>query len=211
MSNFLPMVSVIVPTTINRVQYHDRIKKIFDSQDYNHKQLLFNWDESNIGSKRNKLCKEAIGDVLISFDDDDLYASDWISKSVDALIKSEADIVGISELLFYDVENSSWYIYTYPQNVKDWVAGASFAFWKEYWRKSPFPEVNIGEDNGFLRGTNITPKIFAHEYGNGFVATIHSDNTSKKILHNSRYRRCTVEEERELFETWKTYVTNPNP
>lgn len=211
MNSFIPLVTVIVPTTEDRAHYRQRIEKMVMAQDYSQKQLLFNTEEGCVGDKRNRLCTEAIGDIILHMDDDDLYAPDWISKSVERLMNSDADVVGLSELLFYDTRDGAWYIYTYPQNMNNWVAGATMCFWKEFWRKSPFPYLNIGEDNGFQKGTQLTPKIFAHEYGNGFVATIHDNNTSKKVLANPRYRRCTEAEEAELFDTWKHWITNPNP
>lgn len=210
MSDFKPLVSVIVPTTYDRPEYNERIKEIFYGQDYPSKQLLFNYEDGTVGAKRNQLCHQAIGEICISFDSDDIYASNWITKSVEALIKSEADIVGISELLFHDLRDGAWYLYSYPKTMNDWVAGATFCFWKKYWELNQFKSVNVGEDNFFLRGVVKSPKVFAHEYGDGFVAMVHENNTSKKVLANPRYRRCTVEEEIVLFNRWKDFVSNSN-
>lgn len=211
MSDFQPLVSVIVPTTHDREEYNQRILSIFNRQDYRARQIIFDYDEGVIGHKRNRLCSVALGNVILSMDSDDLYASNWITKSVEALIKSEADIVGLAEFLFYDTRNGAWYVYTYPPTMKDWVAGATMCFWKKYWQENQFAFVNIGEDNKFLKGVKKSPKLFAHEYGDGFVATVHDGNTSKKILANPRYRRCTEEEEIVLFDRWKDFVTSPKP
>src|SRR6185312_1017177 len=212
MSDFQPMVSVIVPTTQDRYEFNERIKAIFFGQDYRAKQLVFNYEDGCMGHKRNMACAEAIGDIVVHMDSDDLYTRNWITKSVEALIKSEADIVGLSELLFYNQIDGAWYVYTYPPTMANtWIAGATFAYWKRYWEQNHFRHLNVGEDQYFLYGINYAPKIFAHEYGDGFVATIHDSNTSRKVVANPMYRRCTVEGEMALFDRWKDFVTNPNP
>lgn len=209
MSNFQPIVSVICPTTHDRAEFNERIKSIYFGQDYPNKQLLFDYEEGVVGEKRNRLCDVAIGDVILCMDSDDAYASDWITKSVEALIRSEADVVGLSQLLFYNTKDGAWYIYSYPSTMNNWVAGATMCFWKNYWRANPFPYKNLGEDSRFLMGVTKTPKIFPHEYGNGFIAIIHNSNTSTKTLVNQVYRRCTVEEEIVLFDRWKDFIVPP--
>lgn len=212
MINENPFVSVIVPTTEDRADYNARIERIFHYQDYPLKELLFEYHPGTIGDKRNRLCVRALGDIIIHQDSDDLYATDWISKSVRTLVESEADVIGLSMLYFYDERNGAWYIYTYPQEHRNnWLAGATFAYRRDFWKSSPFPYKNVGEDLGFLLGTHRKPKVVSHSYMEGFVATIHDGNTCKKVITNPRYRRCTVEEEEVLFERWKVFVTSSTP
>lgn len=211
MEDFQPFCTVIIPTTRDRFEYNERIKKIFWGQDYRPKQLLFDYGIGTVGEKRNRLCDLALGDVIAVCDSDDIFASNWLTKSVEALIKSEADIVGLNELLFFDTVAKAWYVYTYPKGVDNWVAGGSMVFWKKYWKDNRYKFTNVGEDNHFLKGVACQPKVFAHEYGDGFVAMIHPGNTSKKVLANPRYRRCSEQEEVVLFERWKDFVTSPHP
>ncbi len=202
MINPLPIVSVIVPTTHDRMEFNNRIEKIFYLQDYPNKQLLFDYDDGSVGEKRNRLCEIAIGEMIVHFDSDDAYSTDWITKSVKALQESEADIVGLAKVLFYNKTNGAWYVYSFELPPNNWVAGATLCYWKEFWRHNPFQKKNIGEDVLFLGGVKQEPKIKAINYTEGFVATIHANNTSKKILDNPRFRRCTEEEEHILFARW---------
>lgn len=187
-------VSVICPT--NRNYNIDRLIKIFLEQDYKDKTLLIGLDslegvdlsylgeDSNvftfyegkketIGVKRNRLVKGAKGEIIIHMDDDDWYAPDFITRSVNHLLNTKAAITGLSKAYFYKPHTNMW---LYEKNFKQpYVIGSGMCFHKEVWSKKPFPDTNSGEDLEFQANAG---KVIAHEYIDGFMAMIHGNNTA---------------------------------
>lgn len=203
-----PIVSVICPTTHDRVAFNRRIHQLYLKQDYPYKHLLFDYEDGTVGAKRNRLCDRAIGDVIISLDSDDLYKPDWITRSVASLVDNEADITGLSNLYFCEVTNdfATWE-YSYINPLNPYVAGATMCYWKNIWKSNPFKEINIGEDNLFLFESKQKLKIVPHDYKDGFLATLHPGNTYIKPVANCiNYRRLSEEEERKIRSSWRDLV-----
>lgn len=200
--NSWPIVTVVCPTTEDRKEFNERIYANFLAQDYPHKQFMFDKGDGTIGAKLNRMCEKAMGDVIVRFDSDDVYSSNWLTQSVYTLITEEADVVGLSKIYFFDPEQKAVWLYTYPnaEGIRPWMGGATLCFWKNLWRNNPFQDININEEGVFLFGSPAGTKFIAHNYTEGFVATIHPGNTSKKIVENARYRRLTEEEEQDFFK-----------
>jgi len=172
-------VSVIVPTTIDRAAMNGRICGIYDSQDYNHKQLILDTSSGSIGDKRNRLCGECNGDIIIHMDSDDIYTPDWISKSVAALIESKADIVGLSSCYFHKTDTNQIFSFDRQENTQLYMPEATLCYWRKTWERNPFPDTSAGEGLAFLANGG---RLYAHGYKDGFLATIHGANTCS---HNS--------------------------
>lgn len=202
MDTTLPAVTVIVPTTYDRKVFNERILNNYLRQDYEDKTILFDYKEDSIGKKLNRMCGEAIGTILLRMDSDDQYSDDWITRSVEALIKNKADIVGLSQFNLYKPETDAFYQYTYLTTKDSYVCGASMCFRRSFWERNPFHDRSNGEDNMFLQGLYNKPVVFAHGYLEGFLATIHQGNTCRKILDNPTYRRLEEVEEVVLKERW---------
>ena len=211
--NNAPLVSCIMPTKNRRRYIADSIKQ-FVNQDFKSKELLILDDgteeiadiipddpqihyikisnELSLGEKRNLCCQYAKGDVIMHWDDDDFYASDWISYQYKTLMNDKADLCGLSQLYFYDFQKDKAWEYQYPETERSWLAGATMAYTRTYWKNHPFPNVSIGEDNAFV-WADPTAKIVIHDYKEGFVARIHEDNTSPKHLNHSRWKRIDTD------------------
>ncbi len=208
MSTFTPIVSVICPTTPDRAHLLPRMQYMFTAQDYQLKQLIIDDGEGSIGTKLNRLIDKSLGDVIVRCDSDDMYRPDWISKSVKHLMDSEADVTGLDNFYMANIEND-WecYEYAYKVKVQPYVSGATMCFWKNVWRKTPFDDMSIGEDNKFLFGRNDAIKIVPHGYKDGFLATIHKNNTCPRPVHNAmNYRRLGIEEECIIRNRWDRFA-----
>jgi hypothetical protein len=172
-------VSIVTPTTQDRQLFNERISTIGKLQDYPYiVEHLFDYSDSIIGTKRNKLVSKTIGDIIIHMDSDDVYATDWVSKCVQELQDNPtADIVGLSQ--FYA---TGGYKYI-GSNTSKIVWGATMAYRKTFWERNKFADMHIGEDYMFCKkaNTHINPYI------NGFLTTIHSGNTSPKNTTNSAW------------------------
>lgn len=194
----LPLVTCIMPTA-NRQELMLKAIQYFLKQDYPYKELVIIDDSTesaikfipnlysiryfylkqskSIGMKRNLACEKAAGNIIIHWDDDDWYAPNWISHQVKILLKSEADICGLNKIQCYSVRTDTRYWTNESINTK-WLSGATLAYRKSFWKKHKFKDLQIGEDDDFVRNTGA--RIFAHNYHKGFLATVHSSNVRIK-------------------------------
>lgn len=204
-SSDLPLVSCIMPTA-NRKAFIPSAIENFLKQDYMNTELIIIDDGEEsvkdlipnnsriryfyfeppgpIGTKRNIACEVANGELITHWDDDDWYAQDWISHQVQALISSNADICGINQVQFFSPSLNSYWMTKNSNSKRPWLTGASLIYRKSYWEKHPFKDLQVGEDDDYVR--NSGGKIFAHDYFQGFIATLHSSNTSIKFFENQK-------------------------
>lgn len=199
-STLLPLVTCIMPTA-NRLELMLTSIQYFLEQDYPYKELVIIDDshtsaarfiptlyciryfhlhqEYTIGTKRNKACEKAAGTIIVHIDDDDWYAPNWVSYQVDALLRSEADVCGLNKVKYHSLITDNTYCLNKDTNgKKNWLAGATLAYFKTFWQKHQFKDVQIGEDDLFIKNSHAT--IFAHNYYDGFIATVHSSNVRIK-------------------------------
>lgn len=194
-----PFVSVIIPTTHERIEHNKSILNQMISQDYKAVEILWDFEEGTIGAKRNRLCARAHGEIILHADSDDYYAKDWVSRSVKFLIENKVSVTGLRKVHFYNVEHNELFLYSYPDEKTQWVCGASLCYRKEFWEKCNFPNIQIGEDAQFVagrwNGTEVViPTLLAHDYVEGFCASIHSGNTSVRNTSTAWWLRMSTEE-----------------
>lgn len=208
MTNNQPLVSCIMPTA-NRQKFIPLAINYFLQQDYTNAELVIIDDgiESvsslipqndrikyfytepigTIGMKRNYACEKANGEIIMHWDDDDWYAADWISRQVDALSTSGADITGLNKVVFYSPSINKHWMYEDSDTEKPWLCGATMAYRKSFWQTHPFMDIHVGEDYDFV--WNSGGKVYAFEYFNGFAAVLHPHNTSIKPVENPKHKK----------------------
>jgi glycosyltransferase involved in cell wall biosynthesis len=197
----MPRASCIMPTA-NRPNYIQLATHYFLNQSYRDVELIivddskysiehlvpkhsrikyFSTDSGMlVGDKRNFACNKSSGDIIIHWDDDDYYGPNWITKSIQAVEESNADICGLNEILFYSpIQNKYW---TYKDTTKHWLSGATMSYHKSFWESHPFRSIQIGEDHDYIWFNNAT--IYAHDYYEGFIAILHANNTTLKPFEN---------------------------
>lgn len=203
-----PLVSCIMPTA-NRQKYIPFAVKYFLEQDYPnaelviiddgitpaysivpvHPKIRYFYSEplGTIGVKRNHACEKAQGEIIMHWDDDDWYAKDWISKQVDALSTSGADITGLNRVIFYSPSIEKHWMYEDKDLEKPWICGATMAYKKSFWQEHQFIDIQVGEDYDFVWNTNA--KTFAMDYLDGFIAILHAHNTSIKPVEDIKHKK----------------------
>lgn len=155
-------------------------------QTYPNIESLIQWGEKeNVGTKRNKAIASCKGDIIVHFDSDDLYAPDWVSQSVRALGENGAAMVGLNQAYFYDFINKSTFDYAGPENF---LLGATLCYHREYWEKNKFRDIPVGEDYYF---TTECKNKDTHFYREGFLASIHDSNTSKRDTNANNFRHIS--------------------
>ncbi len=196
----MPLISCIMPT-YNRRSFIETAIGHFLKQDYQNRELIIIDDgtdsisdlipsfpmihylrfnsKKSLGEKRNIACRMANGEIIAHWDDDDWMATDWLSSQLECLNENDADICGLSEMLFYAPQSRKAWKYIYSGS-QPWVGGGSLFYKKAHWENNNFPEINIGEDNIFV--WNQAHKYIAINPRNDlYIATIHSENTSPKL------------------------------
>lgn len=199
----LPLVTCIMPTA-NRPDFMLRSIQYFLEQDYSHKELViiddgikpnrdiipdlfslryfYSQPPKTIGAKRNVACEKAAGSIIVHWDDDDQYASDWLSHQIFTLLKTGADICGLSRIQYYLELERLRFTIDHQTERCHWLSGATLAYQKSFWKTHRFKDLQIAEDDDFLK--NKDARIISHSYYEGFIATIHSGNARIKEPDN---------------------------
>lgn len=141
----------------------------------------------SLGAKRNLACREAKGEILVHWDDDDWHAPWRLSYQVGRLRESGAELCGLDRLYFWDPKADRAWQYVYPPGSRRWLAGGTLCYARSLWRRHPFAEVTVGEDNRFVRAAGGRG-MAALEDGDFYVALIHPGNTSRKRPGGRRWQ-----------------------
>jgi glycosyltransferase involved in cell wall biosynthesis len=140
-----------------------------------------------VGAKRNLACRQARGEIILHWDDDDWYPAWRVGAQVQALQEHGADLCGSSRVLYYDPMTDQAWEYHYRGPGPTWVAGNTLAYRKSVWQRNMFPDIQIGEDSRFVwkragkRMVDLAEPTLC-------VATVHSANTSRKETTGAYWR-----------------------
>jgi glycosyltransferase involved in cell wall biosynthesis len=199
-----PLVSILTPT-FNRRKFIPQYLRNIKRQDYKGpieiliaddgddkiedlipKNSIFRYikldEKKSIGFKRNLLCNEAKGEILINMDDDDFYPSQRVSHAIEMLNKKEAYIAGSSHCYFYDKANG---ITQFGPLTSYHAHAGTFALFKEYLSQNKYDEnVEFGEELSFTH--HFTNPLIQLDSLKTILVMCHENNTfdKKKILRN---------------------------
>jgi glycosyltransferase involved in cell wall biosynthesis len=132
-----------------------------------------------LGAKRNVAVEAAVGEVIVHLDDDDWSHPDRLAVQVDTLSRGDAEVCGLARQLWWDPRRAAAWRYTCPPLRRPWVAGNTLAYWREAWRRSPFPAVHLGEDTAFVWADRCRG-VLPLDDERIVVGTIHARNSSSK-------------------------------
>jgi len=196
----LPLVSILTPTFNRRKFIHQYLRNI-KKQDYKGpievliaddgddkiedlipKNTIFRYikmpEKKPIGYKRNLLCNEAKGEILIHMDDDDFYPITRVSHAVEKLDKLQAYIAGCSKLYFYEKSSG---ITEYGPISKFHASAGTFAFFREYLSKNSFDDkAEMGEE--FIFTHHFTNPLIQLDPLKTILVIAHRRNTYDKAL-----------------------------
>lgn len=222
-----PLVSCIMPTH-NRRRFAAQAIQYFLRQDYPHRELIIIDDGTDIvrdlvpddpcihylrldykrtiGVKRNLACQEARGEIIVHWDDDDWMAPGRLSYQVENLLKEQADICGLDNVLYFDPQLERSWQYIYPKGGRPWVAGNTLCYTKAFWKSNPFPNINVGEDTRFV-WSNCQKRLVALEDANFYIALLHPGNISPKRTTGQQWRPFAISDIRKLMcKDWDFYA-----
>jgi glycosyltransferase involved in cell wall biosynthesis len=195
-----PIVSCIMPTC-NRRAFVSNAILYFQRQDYENKELVIVDDGEDciedlvpvtaqirysrisrsmtLGEKRNFCIRESKGDLIMHWDDDDWMADYRISYQVRELLEHGAEICGLKEMLFCELETGNCWLYKYPRNARSWLAGGSLLYTRDFWKKGPFPDMQVASDTQFIFARELESFVALTDH-RFYVASIHGKNTSPR-------------------------------
>jgi len=117
--------------------------------------LIDNHETDNVGKKRNRLLRQAIGDYVVAIDSDDHISPNYVSLVL-AAIKTNPDCVGINGFITTNGKDKRlWYI---SIDYKKWFTMGSVYYRtpnhispirRELALKAMFPEIAFAEDHEF--------------------------------------------------------------
>ncbi|WP_246819252.1 glycosyltransferase [Corynebacterium sp. HMSC04H06] len=108
--------------------------------------------ENSLADNLNELIELADGDVIARMDDDDWYGENYLLDLYNALVFSQADVVGKAASYIY-FEEPDMTVLTMPQmehKYTEFVRGATLMGLKSTFLQFPFPNGTRGEDSDFL-------------------------------------------------------------
>lgn len=204
-----PLVSCIMPTA-NRRAFVAQAIRYFLAQDYENKELVIVDDggesvvdlapddpqirylrlerKVTLGEKRNECVRACRGDLIMHWDDDDWMAPRRISYQVEHLLEQKAEVCGLQRMLFYDPAGGAVWLYQYPPYKRPWLAGGSLLYTRDFWRRSPFPNMQVASDTRFILNRKMDRYVALPDY-TFYVALIHRNNTSHKRTHGAYWKR----------------------
>jgi glycosyltransferase involved in cell wall biosynthesis len=142
-----------------------------------------------VGAKRNLGCELARGSIIAHWDDDDWHAFDRLTYQIGELQQSNADLVGIQRLLFFEPSSNKAWEYYYCPAKSLWFSGSTLCYKRKLWESHHFSDVNVGEDVRFVAGANGIYKVLQRY--NFHVGIIHENNISKKNINGKYWKEIS--------------------
>jgi hypothetical protein len=137
-----------------------------------------------ISQKRNLAVENAMYDVLVNMDDDDVYPNNSVLHRVAMLLKAPAkDCAFCTTIPCYDVTKFSSFMNVPPITLEmsERVSEATLVFTRKFWEENKFDDmVHIGEGNAFIRGREQMCRELSPQ--DVIVSLLHPKNTSSRKL-----------------------------
>lgn len=163
---------------------------------------LYQQKHQTIGEKRNLAIQHASGDIICHFDDDDLYAPEYIATMVAAMEAEDADFVKLSSWLVHDLQTDQTGLFDADTPMPHPTLGAlreQFLFTYGFsflYRKALFPTFSFlatswGEDQDILRRVRDAGKTLAlhRDLAGICLHNQHGENCSRSFAHVPVERR----------------------
>lgn len=218
--------------TANRRMWVALAIRYFQSQDYANKELVILDDGADgvadlvpddpqvryvrvtrrvsLGAKRNQCVEASRGHFIMHWDDDDWMASHRISYQIDSLLRADAEVCGLRRMLFYELATGRTWLYQYPSNQRPWLAGGSLLYTRDFWRRAPFPDIQVASDTRFIYNQPLERAVALDDY-NFYVAMIHPGNTSPKNHRGSYWSHWEGDIRAVIGEEFRFYNPQPKP
>jgi glycosyltransferase involved in cell wall biosynthesis len=146
-------------------------------------------ERMSVGALRNLGTSHAIGEVCITWDEDDWYHPDRIAAQVKRLQESGKAVTGWHNINFYDMATDRTYKYFYePTNHSHapYACGTSQAYLRSWWEKHKFSETGV-EDWPFTQAARDAGQLDSCDAGNLAVARAHKDSKCPPLFGHKQF------------------------
>ncbi|HLO93425.1 MAG TPA: glycosyltransferase family A protein, partial [Burkholderiaceae bacterium] len=217
-----PLVSCIMPTADRRA-FIEQALQDYLAQDYPNRELVVVDDgrdpvadlmprrddiryirleqRRSVGAKRNIACEMSRGELVAHWDDDDWRAPGWLRSQVEVLLSRGAEVCGLDKVFFYRPEGREAWRYVWD-GAAHWVCGGTLCYRRDYWRRFPFPDLDIGEDNAFVWKAPAE-RVAVNPDTSQYVARVHAGNTSAKATQGRRWHPWPVDQLERLMKGFR--------
>ena len=141
-----------------------------------------------ISQKRNLAVQNAMYDVLVNMDDDDVYPNNSVLHRVAMLLKEPVKQCAFCTTIpCYDITKFSSFMNVPPMTLamSERVSEATLIFTRKFWEENQFDDmVHIGEGNAFIRGREQMCRELSPQ--DVIVSLVHPKNTSSRKLPDMR-------------------------
>uniref|UniRef100_A0A7S4RP64 Glycosyltransferase 2-like domain-containing protein n=1 Tax=Alexandrium monilatum TaxID=311494 RepID=A0A7S4RP64_9DINO len=222
-------VSVVTPTTDSRHHFHEVLWQVFEAQTWPDKELVIvetythkyseffhelarrdprvvyvrfqrpAGEDWSIGLKRNIGAHLATGELIVNFDDDDIYGPTYLSTMIKAMYEHNVAFVTLSSWYFFDIKSGRFGFFDAEEwakvkkmakkDIDGWLWGYGFSYLHKLQpaldKKIRYPDQNMEEDIIYIRAwkEGFGDQCAAlHFDGTGIVChTLHGRNTSNSF------------------------------
>jgi glycosyltransferase involved in cell wall biosynthesis len=202
-----PLVSCIMPT-YNRRRFVPQSLQYFLHQDYPNRELIIIDDgtdaiedltqgmsgiryvrlpsRTSIGAKRNLACRQAQGEIIAHWDDDDWYSPDRLRYQIAPILAGQADMTGLKNAFVLDLPAGDFWT-TKPELHKQMfvgdVHGGTLVYRKDLLEQGlRYPEISLAEDAYLLHSAVASGKRLARLSNPGvFVYVRHGSNAWRQF------------------------------
>ena len=108
----------------------------------------------SIGTKRNRACQMARGEIIAHWDDDDWSEVSRLERQAAPLVERAADITGMENRFVLNLNDGAFWTTTEALHRRMFVGnvhGGTLMYWKQIWQDGVhYPEINLAEDARWL-------------------------------------------------------------
>ena len=163
----IPKLSLLICTLFNRDALFQKLLAKLREQENNDIEIHYEIDDGkmSIGEKRNKLLVKASGKYIAFIDDDDMVSDNYVKLILNAINKSNPDVIGLHLLMTIDGQNeertyhSLKYDHWYDESDPDREGRRRYfrnpnhlnPVKREHALKVKFPAIDVGEDRDYSK------------------------------------------------------------
>ena len=134
-----------------------------------------------IGAKRNLAVEHAKHDILVTMDDDDVYPSNsLLSRVAHLLAAPKKECLFSTVIPCYNIHEKKSFMNIPPIKLPmcERVSEATLCFTRAFWEAGKFPDQQIAEGGGFVRGREQQCREMSPQ--DVIVSLVHKKNTSSR-------------------------------
>jgi len=156
-------------------------------------------EKLRIGAKRNRLNREARGEIIVAMDDDDYYPSNRVKTVVESFTKyPRVNLAGSSEMLLYYTDDKK--IYAIGPYHANHATNGTMAWRKSYAEKHTYDEfVTKAEEISFLE--NYRHPMIQLDPLSSILVICHTDNTVDKSALREEHLSSSHRSKEKMRET----------